>query len=368
MGNIVITNQTSNSPGFLNSRNFEPTLLGSIRNARVNPPAFFDRDENLVVLDFIDIPGSLFYLEDNVEQLEQIEQVRLDDEIKNVYFGSENEIFLISYENAPSELRWTNDHEKIVLLNGIVDKVYFSPNRNFFIVYYDDNYFELWNIDSFNVDQGLRNRDSFQAEIKQIDFDTSGNSFLISYESPTYNGNLFIFDEISQTFQSEILDSGVAYSSVSPNGEYIVLDFYETVGEIRRFTDGNIIASLKNEIDIERGIEFSPDSAWFILHTQTDRSELWNTKLGALLLDLDIGLASYDFITNYNLLILHYEGGQTYILDLAWLETISEHGDSLDLSELVQQVCQNLLSSDWFNEEHLLPFLGEKNLQACPAN
>ncbi|VAW30412.1 High-affnity carbon uptake protein Hat/HatR [hydrothermal vent metagenome] len=359
-GNSIITNLSSD-PRVLFINEMEITSITQFRG-QITQPVYFSPDGSVVVLDFNADPGLIYQLEAPKRVLV------LDNEIKGIYFSPNGAMFIISYTNAPGEIRWVSEVEQSVLLNGLINNIYFSPDEKTFVVDYDkgDPVWELRRTVDGGVEmQGsrLENHPASLHEVKQVHFSSNDGAFLVSYVKDVRVGDLIT---TGQTYRDILLPSGISYASPSPDGKTLIIDYYESTGELRNFVNGEIIATFRNEIDISKGVDFSPDSSWFILNNKTGRSELWNTQLGTSILDLGIGVAGHFFIPDNQFLIVWYEGGQAYILDLAWLQAINEQGDSLEFNELLQQTCEGLLASRWFDEETLSPYLAGQSPNACP--
>jgi hypothetical protein len=86
-----------------------------------------------------------------------------------------------------------------------------------------------------------------------------------------------------------------------------------------------------------------------------------------LLVDLGIGIDSYFVDTHNQRLVALYDIGNVYLVDLMFVEALSEVLDEDSSAEdLLEEACTYLFPPGTFDEESLMIYLEGNEPQACP--
>ena len=119
--------------------------------------------------------------------------------------------------------------------------------------------------------------------------------------------------------------------------------------QLRNLADGAIIKPLAGAL---RHLDFRSltKNDIFVAAFNDSRYELWDgSGSPALLRNLGFGLRGYLSLPN-DLLLIWYENGNAYVIDLAWLTHISRNPDGLAPSALLDSLCSGLFAKSWFDQ------------------
>jgi len=173
-------------------------------------------------------------------------------------------------------------------------------------------------------------------------------------------------------FQKQVADSEEEESEVvlvrfadgeviwEGDGRWISFAPYPTAGyffvwsvsgqdQLRNLADGAIIKPLAGAL---RHLDFRSltKNDIFVAAFNDSRYELWDgSGSPALLRNLGFGLRGYLSLPN-DLLLIWYENGNAYVIDLAWLTHISRNPDGLAPSALLDSLCSGLFAKSWFDQ------------------
>jgi WD40 repeat protein len=318
-------------------------------------------------------------------------------DIAPVAFSPDGNAFVVSYQNAPGELRRT-DNGAVVQFTHMIRQVTFNTTRTRFVVTYADAPGELRRTDTGALVAVLTSQNDF------IDspFSPDGTVFVASYENAP--GELRRTDDgkIITTFEKKIIS--VAFS---PDGRVFVLNYYDGPGELRRAVNGALIARLRGgvgngytyfsrdgtifvedydaaPVEMHRtdngallsemegyvtDITFSTEQTVFIVNYTNGRRELWDGQgMPRRLADLSLGGDKFVFAPGEQRLVVRYVTGQVYLLDIAWLQSMSARAATPAIDELIRLACTGPLASEvWSTADQveLQQALGDKKAQSC---
>ena len=163
----------------------------------------------------------------------------------------------------------------------------------------------------------------------------------------------------------------VAGVTFSPNESWLVMDYEDAPGELRLAEDGSLIATLAGEVAVhpsgDLAVTFSPNGTWLVVDYDDRSSQLWHAD-GVRLADLGVNVLASIFLPTQERLVIWYQDGTAYLLDLAWLEAMNGQVDRLSPLELVRLACDYPLANDLLDEPALQTYLDELDIlapQAC---
>jgi hypothetical protein len=272
--------------------------------------------------------------------------------------------FVVEYsDELPTELRRTAD-ASVVELAGPIDYVDFEvdPSGNYFAVRYLDDSLEL-----------RRTRDA--APIPLPD--------LISPDGVTFQearAGYFVVDYTSGGGPKELrrladgtvvpLPGDISHITFSPDeaASYFLVHYDDNTTELRRSADASLV-DLPPAIST---VGFIPDEAvhYLVVKFQNGQSELWQVQdPPRRLAELGLGLKNHYFEAANERLMVEYEDGRAYLLDLAWLQAINNQAGTMPVEELIRLACTGPFAGPVWGEADeaaLQAFLAEGlEPQAC---
>lgn len=191
--------------------------------------------EDEILLDRLDEPPAEVRQVDSVNNYFNIPGL-----IKNVHFNPIGETMIIERISLDNQfLQIANGNLFSAILSGQIDNIFFSPTNNNLVIDYQT-------IDDVLIQEKSRNypaQYTLNGEVEAAYFDLTGNVLALDY----YNS----FGEIRQlnvVGGIERLEHRIDNVYLSPNGEFVVIDFTDSFGILKEFTNGNLLIQFDAEI------------------------------------------------------------------------------------------------------------------------
>jgi hypothetical protein len=160
------------------------------------------------------------------------------------------------------------------------------------------------------------------------------------------------------------LTGEIDYSSFSPDGKWVAVDYVHDADELRKTAEPEIVITTLTGNMYGYGVTFSPDSQWFVVDYGDAPSELRKTAEPEIVMRLDLGLRQTIYDGSNERLILRYSDNRSYLLDLPWIQVIGGR-DDLSREKLINLACDGPLKLGFVTVEDLKPFLGENESKVC---
>jgi hypothetical protein len=234
-----------------------------------------------------------------------------------VLFSSDRQtnFLLITYPNAPAELRRTTDGN-LVNLSGLIEKVYFSPDP-------EASYFVITYKDKVPPEQRRLSDGSVIAVLTEF------SGFNIKY-SPDTAQSFFVFTPEAD----------------APSKLFL--------------TKGNLPLATLTGKAISSTLLFAPSQkpAYLLINYQAAQSELWFLQ-DKPYRSIQLGSAFENAYFEDNRLILKYKDGRAYLVFLDFLSTLGKRLEEVPTDLLMKTVCQQPLFANQ-DEQALEKILGSK--------
>jgi hypothetical protein len=150
-------------------------------------------------------------------------------------------------------------------------------------------------------------------------------------------------DVIAAFDGGRIADAAECLAASEP---YIVIGHLDDPAEVRRVSDGKLLAKLESAEQIltgERVACSSDREATFIAITKSDAAEIWQVRgqvRRVARVQGSISATAFDPLNRY-LAVSFFapEGSSTYLLDIAWMQALGDKPQELPESALIALAC-----------------------------
>ncbi|GIL16005.1 MAG: hypothetical protein BroJett039_11780 [Chloroflexota bacterium] len=350
------------------------TLLKQGKFVRLgsNATGFFPNpDKTMLVVQNADAPGEVRRWRDGALVAQLAGKVNWVDSSP-----APAETFVVRYEDAPGEVRRWRDG---ALVETLADKVYGvysspAPAETFVVSYYD-------------VPSEVRRwRDGALVETlagKVNDVTSSpepAETFVVAYADASGEVWRWRDGALVETLAGKVVQDGVI-SSPDPAGaafgprfadsgeRSFVVVYTDAPSELRRWSDGGLIAKLAGKLDTKYGspVLYSPDAppGAFVASYSDAPWDVRRASDGAVLVVLGSGVAETIFDSTGQRLAVRYSDRRAYLLDLYFLNAYGTADTPHSFQELEWLACTYLFEPYQFDEGELKEYLEEEESRVC---
>lgn len=296
-----------------------------------------------------------------------------------VDFSPNGRAFVIDYENeVRAELRYT-DNNKVVKLSGSLYEVRFSPDNRFFTVEYSDgSRAELRRTEDGKVITKLSGTVATGVDVlssamqEGVEFSPNSRFLFIRYTNTGLSPNRPL-DELRRTDGGEVVKLSGPLDKVlfSETGDYFIVRYSNgTPNELR----GTDTPDTKVKIRLLGNLNFVEKTGTYLSAAlPNNTTEIWKIEGDPVPLTRFEGLSDKYFLAEQQRLIVDYENGNGYLVDLDWLDVMGGYPLDLIDDDLIDLACMPFAKAKGFFtaedeaqliKEYLKP-LGINEPQSC---
>jgi WD40 repeat protein len=317
-------------------------------------------------------------------------------------------VLIILYKNGIAELRDTTDDKRIIqfrgksptevkdtflaLVNGKitsflrrssvkVSRVSNDMDARYLVLFYSDKTLDLWRT-SDNMRIVSLPEETAPNQVLDPTFRTSRINRSSVYFSPDPAASIFIVTYGDRPGEQRHSADGRLISQLSgpvlnvtfspgPRAWIFVVYYVNGSGEVRRTADGTLLGQLSEPVSRQvPKVTFSPDpsSMIFMVAYQNmgkEAWELWEARDKArCLIDWGLDVAGCSFDSSGRRLVIRYNDGSAYLLDVSWLQAIGGAPEQLSEQELIVLACDPERAGG-IGAEQLIPYLDGETPRAC---
>ncbi|NJN97898.1 MAG: WD40 repeat domain-containing protein [Anaerolineales bacterium] len=337
-------------------------------------------------------------------ELRHLDNVSLIESLTGITFSPDQTYFVANYADKPSELRRARNGSVVATLNGNVriygstPQIKFTPNSTILYSIIDNGDYQYSRELRRTSDGSLIVTESICGAAFYPDKPYFLVDYACNYGDNNKPGELrsivdgSVIETLAGDVDTSISDylSGESYTNedhtfdFSPDNNYFVIRYTDAPSELRNAADGSLIKKFPGIIDQLQfdninSNDLPNDSTASLLQLvyQDDREDMW--YLGDEVfqvvkpdreLDLNEGTPTEiefrnPLIVNQQRLIIRYEGGVSYLVDLAWLQKLGGViNPNLSPEEFAEVACQPF-KEGLFNDSALDKYLPEAERLAC---
>lgn len=239
----------------------------------------------------------------------------LTDKTINVAFGPPDgaRIFIVNYVKENSEIRWIDDSSRVVSLSGTTSEVIFSPNNdaNMVIISYDGQQSEVRSTEDGSILTLL------SGEVSEIIFcpDENSTSFIVTFTGEEPSEVVQLANDMPlQPLSGKVKE---IIFSPDPAAAYFIVTYPAKPSEVRRSSDGELLAVLNGENVGLLSSSASPDDS-------VEQEEL---PAPILIPEADV---EFSLSAEAALFVVKYAGGQTEVWRTENREVVSSFAEDDD--------------------------------------
>ena len=173
------------------------------------------------------------------------------------FFRFSNDSIIMATVTSNNQVQLYNLEDQQEMINLLppkkVENVYFSPDNRLLVTIYEDNAFDIWEINS------AKKLMEYSIDSHFWGFSDDGKYYLISIDDTDGTKILLLDSQQMELFKSIDIREPLTVVDFSPDNQYFITGSENGESEVLEIATGNKIASrmLGDDIDI---VKFSPDS------------------------------------------------------------------------------------------------------------